>query len=537
MTGAVLATALVIFVAGFAQLATLSLIIVGMCANLFFGGIGLAFLLLDQTGSQHLFIWAAGDLTQTGWEQPIWLAPQILIALLLCAFLVRSVTLMRLGQTSAKSRGLPIFPVIAFAAVLASWLTAASISTVGVIGFIGVISPNIGRAIGARSVRAIFLSSVIIGGTALVAADTLPILLDDWSKDLIPTGSATALLGAPAFIVIALKQMGHFSQTSFTVVFGPRRQSISIVAALAFTGVLAAILALLVYRNASGLAFGAGNELIFSFRWPRVLAAACAGAAMAISGAMLQRVLRNPLASPDIIGVTSGATLSVVIAVIFLNLPFDTFVLPAALLGGAIIGCVLFAISYLNFGSPGLMILLGMSLAATLDALMQFVLAKGGDEGYALMSWLAGSTALVDGDTSLQFMCLTLLGCVAALMCFRLLDMISFGNDIAAHRGASRRFSAVPVLLISCFLAALTTAFVGPMSFVGLLAPHAARLIGAQTARWHLIYSAFLGGVVMIISDHLGRVLLYPENLPAGLISSIAGGGFLFYLLLQNRKQ
>ncbi|KIC20347.1 Fe(3+)-hydroxamate ABC transporter permease FhuB [Leisingera sp. ANG-Vp] len=537
MSGALAASALVLLVAGLRNMAGLSLIIAGMCANLLFGGIGLTLLLLDIEGAQQLFIWSAGDLTQTGWEQARWLAPQLGLAAAGALLLGRGIALMRLGAAQAQSKGLSVVPLMAAAVVLAVWMTAASITAVGVIGFVGVLAPNIARALGVRRVLPLLAASAATGALSLLAADILPVALSDWSKELIPSGSATALLGAPAFVILAYGQRGRLVLAAAqpeTL----RRGTGALVPLLILAGLAAACLAaLFVSRSIFGLELGTGDRLGFDFRWPRVVLAMAAGLAMAVSGVVLQRLLKNPLASPDIVGVTSGSALAVVFAVIFLGLPFESAALPAAIGGGLLVGGLLIALNRPPFGAPQLMILLGISVGAALDAVMQFVLAKGGDEGYPLLPWLAGTTARADGFQALALLAIALAGLAAALMGSRVLNLLVLGEPAAETRGLPVRLAVAAWLTLSAGLAAAVTAFAGPISFVGLLAPHIARMLGAQDAARHLLVAGLAGALVMVVSDHLGRILLFPQTLPAGAVATVAGGGYLFYLLVRQRKK
>nr|WP_281347162.1 Fe(3+)-hydroxamate ABC transporter permease FhuB [Tritonibacter litoralis] len=536
MSGAIIATGLVLVVSGRQQMASLSLIIVGMCANLVFGGLGMALVFLDTEATKPLFIWYSGDLTQTGWDQVRWFAPQLALAAFITPLAARAIALMRLGGDQARSRGLWVFPLIALSVTLASWMTAAAITCVGIIAFVGVLAPNMVRALGVRGVLPTLLLSAWAGAICLLAVDSLPIALSNWSKELIPSGSAAALLGAPAFILIAMHK-----STSLQIEAAPflpvrrRAWKVNLLFVLAIA-ILLSCGALFVVRTAEGLVTDFSGGLRFDFRWPRVLSAAGGGIAMATAGTIMQRLLRNPLASPDIVGVTSGATLSVVTAVILLGLPFSHAVLPAAVFGGVAVAAILVAMNHHSRSGPGLMILFGLATSATLDAVMNFVLARGGDVGYNLLPWLSGTTAMQSGSEALSLVVIAVVGLGLATVSARVLDLVSLGSHVAEARGVSMRVASPIFLILSAALAAATTAFVGPISFVGLLAPHIARMLGARMALSHLLLSAAIGALIMILSDHLGRILLFPQTLPSGTIATIGGGLFLFYLLAKKDK-
>lgn len=536
MAGGFGASVLVLALAGMRRTGGLYVVIIGMAMNIFLGGIALVMVLLDTEAVRRLFIWGAGDLTQSDWSGVRWLAPQILAALPLALVLARGLSVLRLGADQARARGMAVVPFVGVAVLFAVWVTSAAITAVGLIGFIGLIAPGLARGLGARRTEALLLASALMGAVALLATDMIPLLLDPYVRELIPSGSAAALVGAPALVVLVFGQRRFLDLVQIAPPRGRARLGPWLQPTL-LVGLFALCLAaLLISWGPQGLSWWPEAPLIFELRWPRVMIAAAAGITMATCGTILQRLFRNPLASPDIVGVTSGATLGVVVAVVFGGWSLSQAALPGATLGaaGAVAGLV--AINQMGRQAPALMILGGIALAATLDALVQFILSHAGDAGYILLGWLSGSTARTTAPEALVGLGLALIGLGLALARGRALDLIAIGDGTASALGVNLRRERELLLGLTAVLAAAVTAFAGPLAFVGLVAPHAARLLGAHRARLQLTLAALLGAALMVFSDHLARNLLFPRQLPAGAFASLLGGLYLFGLIAALRR-
>lgn len=530
-------TALILAVAGFARMDGLTLVILGIAANLFLGGIGVVLALLHGEIASSLFIWGAGDLTQTGWTESAWLTPQIVIAALVLLALSRPLTLMRLGHQVAEGRGLGTVPLSIVVMGLAVWLTAASVSAVGAIGFIGLIAPNLVRLLGVRTTFMRLLLGTIAGAAALLLTDCVPVALADWSKTLIPSGSSAALIGAPALILLAFRHMKADRPGSFQLPGGRNNMPLPLLCLILAACPVTALLAIGFGGSPDGPVWiGAASpvlrDMLLSLRWPSVLAAAAAGTAMATAGTILQRLLRNPLASPDVLGVTSGATFAIVAAVLLAGLPPAKTAVPSAALGSLAVLGLLTVLWRRRDTPPSLLILTGIALAALLDALVNFALAKGGDEANTLLTWLTGATFLTGPADALMLSGCTILVLCTALAARRWLTLLSLGEATASARGLPVARARQGMLLLVSVATASVIAWVGPISFVGLLAPHAAAMLGARTAGQQLIASAGIGCCLLIIAELIGRTAFYPNQIAAGAIATLIGGAYLFGVLL-----
>lgn len=292
-----------------------------------------------------------------------------------------------------------------------------------------------------------------------------------------------------------------------------------------------------------GVLLGHGDaltrQLVLELRAPRVAVALLTGAMFAASGAMMQGVIRNPLASPDIIGVGAGAGLA---ATLFLlawpSAPPGG--LPWAALAGAWAG---FGLVLLLAGErrgshalhPVRLALVGVAVAAALGAAQQLVLVRAPDGLGAALSFLTGTVYGADGVRAARVLPWALVLLPAALLCSRTLDVLSLGEDLATSLGTRVEAARLFCLAVAVALAGAAVTGAGVLGFVGLLAPHLARLlVGARHARL-LPVAALLGAALVLAADTLGRALLPPIEVPAGVFTTLVGAPYFLFLLRRTR--
>lgn len=540
MGGSLLSVTLVLLIAGRNGLGGLPVILAGMATHILMGAIATTLVLLNQYATETLFIWGAGDLTQTDWTWVTWLLPKLSIALVILLIAPRPLTLLRLGDAGAGARGLSTGPIIAVLLLLSLWLVASAITAVGVISFIGLITPNIARASGARTARDELCFSLLLGAVLLLLTDCVAVEASSWFTDLVPSGTAAALVGAPALIWFARRKLSARDQTSLQLPEGAARVGRRVWVSVPV--VLAALVLLTLCFKPDAFALVAPwrgfqwpSDLVLSLRWPRLVTAACAGVGMAVAGLILQRLIRNPLASPDILGMSAGATLTLVLYTVFAGGSIHEAGPLLAFAGSAGVLAILLLLGRRTHYAPGIMILVGISLGALIEAIVHFVLAKGSDQAYAILGWLSGSTYRVSDAKALLFAGGTVVLFLLALCTSRWLTLISAGDHIAMARGLDTGRARLALLILACALCALVTAVMGPIAFVGLLAPHVATLMGARKV-WPQLWLAPLAGMMlMIFSDWLGWAMLYPKQMPAGTVAAILGGSYFIFLLTRRR--
>ncbi|MEZ8391516.1 Fe(3+)-hydroxamate ABC transporter permease FhuB [Vibrio splendidus] len=536
LVGALFAMGLIVSIVGIKNMSGLPIVLAGMAVNLLLGAFATAIILLNDQYAQNLFVWGAGDLGQNGWEQVLWLMPKLLPILAIFLLAPRVLTLLSIGTEGAAARGLNIGATFFVLMAIGVWLVSVSITSVGVISFIGLIAPNIARHLGFLKAKSELIASCVLGALLLCVTDSLAIFLAQWSLDMIPTGTATAVIGAPALIIIARKQMSAQDQLFFSMPKGPK--SISSLAYFLLGSMIFGLLALSALSQPSSDMgyFVIPDAFEWSIRWPRMLTAIFAGGGLAVAGVILQRLVYNPLASPDILGVSAGAVLALIFSSLFMGYSIHSLSPWIAFLGSAIALCLLLFLGKKHQFAPSILILTGISLTAVLEALVQFSLTRVGEGKYTLLAWLAGSTYRVEPDSAV-IMAIVITACIGvSLLLSRWVTLIATGRQFASARGLNINIAYVALLCIVAILCSVVTTTMGPVAFVGLLAPHIAAMVGARLVREQIILSFLIGAALMLFADWLGQVVVFPAQLAAGTLVSIIGGSYFIFLLLKSRR-
>ncbi|TMV45843.1 iron ABC transporter permease [Paenibacillus mesophilus] len=288
--------------------------------------------------------------------------------------------------------------------------------------------------------------------------------------------------------------------------------------------------------------FGAGVDehvmVLQQLRLPRIAIAMLVGAALAGSGALLQGIMRNPLASPDIIGVTGGASVTAVLFLTYLSGTVSIRLLPFfAMIGGAAAAVLLYALAWKKGISPVRLVLIGIGLSSLTSAAttMMIIFNPRNDAGLAYM-WLTGSIYATNWENVLTIVPWTLVVLPIAFLFSRHVNIGQLGDETAVSAGSAVERNRLLLLLMSVALAAAAVSVAGGIGFIGLLAPHMARrLVGSEFARL-LPVSALLGGIVMLIADLAGRTFFLPLDVPVGVFTAAVGAPFFIYLLYAKRN-
>ncbi|MGJ3352133.1 Fe(3+)-hydroxamate ABC transporter permease FhuB [Providencia sp. Je.9.19] len=536
MGGGLLAFVLVVTITGLRNMTGLPLIVSGMVVNILLGAIATALITLNSQFAQNIFMWGAGDLTQDGWSAVIRLLPQLLPALFIIIAAPRILTVLRLGHDGAQARGLSVLPIFILFMVVATWLVAAVISTIGVIGFIGLLAPNIVRAFGARTALSELLASALLGALLLLFADTLAIAISQWLHSVIPTGVMAAAIGAPA--LIAFSRRTFKAQDSLTLLLKPIIRPQWLYRAggcIIFLLAVGMTLSVFLQNSEHALVWQLPEAFQWALRWPRLLTALIAGIALSVAGTLLQRLIYNPLASPDILGVSSGATVSLIMVSMILGTTIQTSLWGVALLGSLLVLALLLLLGRRHQFAPASLILIGISLTACLEAFVQFFLAQGTLSNYRILLWLSGSTYRVNDQQAILFSIIVVLLVIVTLSLSRWLTLLSIGRAFSQARGLHAGKATMLLLGLVALLCALVTATVGPLAFIGLVAPHMAALLGAQKVKSQLILGSLLGATLMVWADWLGQLIIYPSQIAAGTLVAILGGSYFLALMVINR--
>lgn len=272
--------------------------------------------------------------------------------------------------------------------------------------------------------------------------------------------------------------------------------------------------------------------IIQTVRLPRVLAGALVGMALAVAGAIMQALTRNPLADSGILGINAGAAFAVVVTVFLLRASSLGVYAVAGMLGAAAAGALVYGLGSAGRGgpTPWRLTLAGVIVTAFLAALTTLILISDRETLDQIRFWTAGSLAGRDMPLLRQMAPIILVGTVGAVLLGRQITTISLGEDVA--KGLGQNTVAIKVLssLIVVVLAGGAVALAGPIGFVGLVAPHIARFIVGPDYRWVIPYSGTLGAVMVVVADVAARIVLRPQEIPVGVMMALVGAPFFIYL-------
>ncbi len=279
--------------------------------------------------------------------------------------------------------------------------------------------------------------------------------------------------------------------------------------------------------------------IIRTVRVPRSLTALLVGAAVAVAGATMQGVTRNPLADPGILGINAGASLAVVVAVWILGNSSLSVYASFALGGAAMAAIAVYGLASLAQGglTPLNLTLAGAALTALMTSLTAGILIVSQRSLEDIRFWLAGSVAGRDIDLVLQVLPYLGIGLLLALMLGRQLTALNLGEDIARGLGQNTTWVKVIAAASIVFLAGGSVAIAGPISFVGLVIPHIVRLWVGMDYRWILPYAAVFGAILLLIADIGARLTIQPQELPVGIVTSLIGGPVFIYLIRGQLKR
>ncbi|MGX5837108.1 Fe(3+)-hydroxamate ABC transporter permease FhuB [Aeromonas piscicola] len=535
MAGGSLAMALVFALSWRRQLNPVVIVFAGLVINLYLAAISMGLLLFFQEELKGLLVWGSGSLAQNSWNGVSYLLPRLLVAGGLAAALVRPLAVLELDDASARSLGVSLQNLRLAGLGLAVFVTACVVSVVGLIGFIGLAAPAMVRLLGIRQLGQRLLWAPVLGALLLAATDLLLQSVSRFWPMLIPTGAMTALLGAPLLLWLiprlALKSGAPKGASGLSVARHPAPTRLLTLLLLGLG--LAIIGSLLVGQGMAGWSWPSWLRWQAQLEWrlPRTLAAGAAGVLLALAGTLLQRVSNNPMASPELLGVSGGTFMGVIATALLL----PALPLPIMLLGGLLgaFACLLLLVlvNRKHGFQPERILLSGIAITALFEPLQAIALANGDMRVQQLLSWMSGSTYYVTLPVAYGLVVLAVLMLAACLLISRWLDLLPMGPALATALGIRLNRAQLAILLLVAVLTASATLVVGPLSFVGLLAPHMAKLMGLVRARWHLLGAAASGALLMVSADWIGQQILFPQDVPVGLVSTLLGGAYFMWCL------
>ena len=540
--GAALATSIVILLAWGPSFSRMRLVVSGMIISLFCGASASVLVLFNEKVLQSVFLWSAGSLAQSGWSMTWLLLPIFAPCAILSWLLARPLMMAELGDESARSLGAPIAAIRIVVLLVAVLLAGSVAGTVGVLGFVGLAAGNIARMMGARSFAAQLIWSPVIGAGIILSADQI-VVTASGSEGNLPTGIVVALLGAPLLIFLIRRMTSqnegsHLTQLSTHEAKFYRYASLKIWIGSATLVLLAIVMALFVSTGPDGLWVASLEEMQLQFHWrgPRVVAGLASGGLMAIAGAVLQRVTANPLASPEVVGVSAGAALGAV-AALFLLPVADRLALTVGATAGALAAFVVVSASArMSQGRTDAFLLAGVAVGSLFSTFLTLFMSLGDPRILSVITWMSGSLYRVSWTEAILAASAFLVLGPLALLTNRWLDLMVLGLSVPTSLGLDVRRSQFLLIVLTALMVSVATLVVGPLSFVGLVAPHAARVLPGKSAFAWLINSALVGACLMVIADWLGRTIHFPYQVPAGLVAAILGSPVFLVLVRRGSR-
>lgn len=279
------------------------------------------------------------------------------------------------------------------------------------------------------------------------------------------------------------------------------------------------------------------HRIIWDLRLPRTVIGLTVGAALGLSGAVLQGATRNPLADPSILGINAGASLFVVLGVAVLGISQLSLYVWLAFIGAGTAMLIVYAVASLGRegATPIKLALAGSAMTAALQSVVSAILLTSPRTLDEVRFWQVGSLAGRGMDILVQVAPFLAIGMVLALLSGRLLDGLSMGEDVARSLGQNVGRSRAIAGLAAVILAGASTAAAGPIAFVGLTVPHVARAITGPNYRWILPYSVLMAPILLLGADVIGRIIAPPGEVQVGIVTAFLGAPF-FIMLVRRRK-
>ena len=553
MAGGILAAAAVYYKAGGRKGTPIRVALSGMIVTLVFSSLTSAIILFNEETTQGIFIWGSGSLKQNDWSGVQFSWPLIMLGIMLSCLMARQLDVLSFNEETAQSLGQKVGKTRLFAMLIAILITCVSVSVVGPIGFIGLVAPHLVRLSGLTRHIWLLPISAIWGAALLVASDTISRTFINAYGEL-PAGAVTAAIGGPWLIWLAMRVSrklsgstgGSGAQTSMSV--GGWQRSVPYPLIVILLCVLLAIVWMsglaignlyLPWSEIIAVFMGQGNEmysqLLFELRMPRLLTAMLAGVALAISGSLMQSAVRNPLADPQIVGVTSGAGVGAILLLLVFP-PFSSWMPLGAMLGGIAAAAIVYAVSWRRGLNPVILTLVGIAVAAAGAAFINILIVKAQLLAAPALAWMAGSTYGRGWTEISRLLPAIVILTPLAWWLGRRVDLLAFNDESSVGLGLKVRQTRLAVATIAVLLASAAVASVGAVGFIGLLAPHAARLLVGAHHRKAVVVSALLGAVLLAASDLLGRVVMIPKDIPSGIVVALLGAPYLFILMFRAAK-
>ncbi|MFD4241736.1 iron ABC transporter permease [Streptomyces sp. NPDC058525] len=550
--GGLAAAAVVLGLSGLGT-GTVRLVLAGSALTLGLTALTEGLLLLFPQETEGVYHWNQGSIAQHGFDGVLQVAPIGGVGLVGLLLLARRVDALALGDDAARGLGVPVRATRVTAVVLAALLSTAAVTLAGPVGFVGLCAPALVRPL-VRRFRAFARSRVslpvagLTGAALVIGSDVLlRALVPADVAVAVPTGVVTSLVGALFLVVMAVRVRDTAGATA-TDRLRIRSRSVFLTTTAVLVAVLVGVVVAAVLVGDSKLLLGdvvnwaqgrAGRTVTFVLdtRVPRVLAALLAGAALALAGSLVQSVTRNPLAEPGVLGVSGGAALGAVLLVTTVPMAGTWGVAGAAFAGAAVASVLVFGLAARGGFQQNRLVLVGFGTHTAAAALVSLlIILTDPFNATKALTWLSGSTYGRSLSDVVPLAIVLVVGMAIAVVRRTELDLVSLDEDTPRLLGLSLGRGRLGFLSLAVLLSATAVAAAGTIGFVGLVAPHAARaLVGRQHVRVVPV-AMLLGAVLVCTADLVGRTVIAPAQLGAGLMTAVIGTPYFLYLLIRSRR-
>ncbi|MCU1528428.1 MAG: transporter permease [Frondihabitans sp.] len=550
--GGLVAAGVVLALSGLGS-GTIRLVLAGSALALGVSSVTGALILLFPERTVGLYQWGQGSIGQSGPAGVLQMLPIALVGAVGLLALGRRIDALTLGDDAAQSLGVGVRSTRIGSVVLAVLLAAAAVTLAGPIGFVGLCAPALLRPLarvvpGLVRTRTFLPLAGLVGAIVVLASDVLlRAFIGAQAAVQVPTGVVTSFVGAIFLVVLAfrVRDQGSVAPADHHRVATTRRFRLTagaLVVALVAVVIAAVLLGdtkLLLGDVTTWIQGRAGRivDYVLDTRLPRVAAACAAGAALALAGTLVQAVTRNPLAEPGILGVSGGAGLGAVLLVTTVPSAASWGIAGAAFVGAAVAAAAVFGLAARGGFQQNRLVLIGVGVSAATTALISLLIVLTDPfNATKALTWLSGSTY---GRTFADVTpVLIVLAASAGVVAVRhgALDLVSLDEDTPRLLGVALPPARLLFLTVSVLLTSVAVASVGAIGFVGLIAPHAARsLVGRRHARVMPV-AVMLGATLVCAADLVGRTVIAPAQLGAGLLTALLGTPYFIWLLWRSRR-
>ncbi|MPZ96814.1 MAG: Fe(3+)-hydroxamate ABC transporter permease FhuB [Propionibacteriales bacterium] len=531
------------------------LILAGSATAMALNSLTMLLLLLFEQNTLGLFAWGSGSLVQSDLDGVRQMAPVVLVAVVACVAIGHRLDILVLGDDTATSLGLDVRRTRLVAVLLAVLLSSAAVTLAGPIGFVGLCAPVIVRLVAPlvpelhRHHLLVPLSG-ITGVLIVLGADVLLRgSLGGQAGVEVPTGVVTTVLGAGILVWLARRHRdsGPTRQPPAAQPARARSRAVFVVT-LTICGILvvgAVVAGMLLgdtlvltgdvanwVRGDAGLRIG----FVLDQRLPRVTGALLAGTALALAGVTVQSVCRNPLAEPGLLGISAGAGVGAVTLITFVPLASGWTMTAVACAAALVTFGLVYGLSWRGGLDSDRLVLIGIGFWSGLTAVSTFVIVSVDpwNTGKAL-TWLSGSTYGRTMDQVLPVLVALVALTPVVALARRELDLLALDDDTPRVLGVPLERTRLVALGGAAVLASTAVSAVGVVGFVGLVAPHAARALVGSRHRRVIPVAMLLGAILVSVADTIGRTVIAPAQVPAGLLTALIGTPYFVWLLWRSR--